>query len=732
MRKLILLTVLVGFLATISACKRKGMFENEDLPTGSTAPLKDIKVPVNFNFDTYRDLYVKVKVQDADTSKTRYRIRVYTDVPTTNSLIVTGITNTQFEYANTIQIPSGLEYLWIEKTDPAGNSQFVKVKASTFVSSSFSSGPGNVYFFKKSGSGLTCTSSCTSTYNNFSGSESFNTNNKSYCFTGNMSNGTIVINSNSTVKICGTGTINAIIINGSGKVYILESAQVTINSISTNNSSALVRNWSDSTILNGSLSLGGQLENYGKLYITGAVAANSSSQLENYGLMDIGGSLSANDDIENYNTMKIGGAMAINSGCDFENDCNLTVAGDLTVNNKLYNNAYIKVGGLFTLNSSTDCELNNGAMISTKDLTLNDDIEGKGSNTSIIKVTGNTTINGSGAVKGKINLCDNNGIETNFGNISSPAQASCSGSLSVTTCNPEGFGQVVVADADNDGVSDLLDEYPNDAARASNSYYPNATTFANIAYEDLWPFLGDFDYNDMVIAFNIQKVLNADNKVVDLKMKIKVRAVGGSLDNGFGFRLDDVQAADISTITGQVLSKNIISRSSNNTEAGQDRAVIICFDSPEPTLQRAPGSFFNTNTQNGKGTSDTIYINTTFSTPQDEAKLAINKLNPFIFVGQQRSKEVHLGNFAPTTLANLALFGTGNDASNPSAGYYYKTSNGIPWAIMITENFDYPKERAAINQTHLKFNEWATSGGTTMLNWFENHAEYRTDSLLYE
>jgi hypothetical protein len=44
-----------------------------------------------------------------------------------------------------------------------------------------------------------------------------------------------------------------------------------------------------------------------------------------------------------------------------------------------------------------------------------------------------------------------------------------------------------IDDADGDGVNDVYDEYPNDAQRVFNVYYPSAITMAPVAFEDLWP-----------------------------------------------------------------------------------------------------------------------------------------------------------------------------------------------------------------------------------------------------
>lgn len=725
MKKLQVLFIFsLAILFVAQSCKRRTIGEdNPDDP--AVTPIEDLVAPANFNFETHQDIYVRVKVANPLTPTTRYVIKIYSNVPGTGELINQGLTNTSdFEYTTNIRVPAGQEFLWIEKVAPNGNSEFHEVPASTFVSNMFDSKPEHTYTFPKSGSGMNCKSSCNTTYDNHSGNLDL-TKKGTYCITGTFS-GSITVGKDVNVKICATGSITNLTLNDKkSRVYILEDAELKITNLNTNNKSAEVRSWSDSVIITGSMSQTGKFKNYGKLYVTSNMTLNSSAKFYNYGLLDVGGNFTTSNDMYNYHFMKVGGNFTLNSNGYLDSYCSIDIKGNLTVNNDIDFSELITVGGNLVVNSNGDINFYDASLVTCENLTLNNDIEGKGSKTNIIKVNDKTIINSNGEIKGRLDLCDNDGVETNNGKISSPAQLSCSSTLPKTTCNPNGFNNVVVKDDDNDGIANEQDAYPNDANKAFDSYYPSASTYVNIAFEDLWPNKGDFDFNDMVIAYNLQKVLNADEKVVQARFKVSVRSVGGSFDNGFGIRLDDISSSVISDVSGYNLSKSIVSLSANKTEAGQDKAVIICFDSPEPIIQRSTGSFFNTVQENPKGTSDTIEVVVNFSTPQDESVLAAAKLNPFIFTNGRRGHEIHLADFVPTSLADKTLFGTGQDASNASSGRYYKTSNNLPWAILIEETFDYPDEKTAINTAYKYFNEWASSGGKSKPTWFKDLAEHR-------
>lgn len=725
----------VALLMALMSCKRENPFtENNTNPSnegqGTEVKIKDLVVPADFNFETEKELSVRVKVTNASTADERFVIKLYSDVPSTGALISTGITGANNEYSTKVRIPAWQEYLYIEKVNADGSSKYERVRASQFVTANFDNGnPTNTYTMRKTGSGLDCKTGCSIVKNNSNGWITVNKN-ETVCFTGSISGG-ITVKNGGRARICGNGSFNLTIENN-GKAYILEGADVNLSAINMNGSKSEFYNYSDDVTTSGSMSVNGIIQNHGKIDISGDLNANSNSDFKNYGTLNIKSNLNVNKKFKNYHFITVGNTMNNNSNADFENYCYLKVENNLNNNGDLWTNCYIKVVSKFTNNSSGDVDLDNGALLSTKDLTVNKYIDGTGKNTSRIKVTGNTTINSNGRIKGEINLCDDNGVENNWGKIESPAKEDCSGYIAPSTCNPEGFGKPTVKDTDKDGVADGQDEYPNDPKRAFNSYYPNATTTATLAFEDLWPAQGDFDYNDLTLAFNIHKVLNADNEVVDYNVKMKVRSVGASFDNGFGFQLDGVASPKyINSIKGQLLTKGIIKNNVNGTEAAQSKAVIICYDSPEPSMKRAAGSMFNTIKENGKGESDTIRVEINFSDPVADTEMGIEKFNPFIFANQKRGTEIHLGNFVPTDLVDKGLFGTHDDATNTGAGKYYKTANGLPWAILIPTDFVYPTERTAVTDAYNNFDNWAQSGGKENANWYTDAAGNRNILKLF-
>ena len=288
-----------------------------------------------------------------------------------------------------------------------------------------------------------------------------------------------------------------------------------------------------------------------------------------------------------------------------------------------------------------------------------------------------------------------------------------------------------VIDSDHDGVPDVSDDYPNDPTRAFNNFTPSKTGYSSLAFEDLWPGKGDYDFNDVVVSYRFNQITNAQNLVVEVDAKIIPEASGAGLHNGFAFQLpftpDKVQ-----TVTGSSLHHGYITLSSNNTEAGQSKAVIPVFDDAFDHLPM-PGQGVGTNTTLGAHyvTPDTLNLVISLSTPLTVSQSGTPPFNSFIIVNGNRNREVHLPDQPPTDKVNGSDFGTADDNSIVAQGRYYKTVNNLPWALNINGKFSYPIETAAINTAYLKFNDWAESSGALYPDWYLNNTGYRQPAFIY-
>ncbi|MBU1010749.1 MAG: LruC domain-containing protein [Bacteroidetes bacterium] len=261
-----------------------------------------------------------------------------------------------------------------------------------------------------------------------------------------------------------------------------------------------------------------------------------------------------------------------------------------------------------------------------------------------------------------------------------------------------------------------------------------ATGYGTLAYEDLWPGKGDYDFNDLVLDYKFELISNTGNYVDIIRATFIIKAFGASYENGFGFQLsNNINAADL-YVEGYNLTESYVTLSPNGTEANQSKPTIIVYDNAYNQMQH-PGSGIGVNTEETAPyvTPDTLVVRIYF--PENTytyAQVDISSFNPFIMVNKDRTVEVHLPGYPPTDLANTALFGTWEDVSDPATNTYYVNDHNLPWAINIYESFAYPKEKQEVIWAHLKFAEWATSSGVLFPNWYQNLAGYRNNSFIYQ
>ncbi|MDM8536488.1 LruC domain-containing protein [Desulfobacterales bacterium HSG17] len=322
------------------------------------------------------------------------------------------------------------------------------------------------------------------------------------------------------------------------------------------------------------------------------------------------------------------------------------------------------------------------------------------------------------------------------------------------------------SDSDSDGITDAFDDYKFDAAKAFNNY-----STGTLAFEDLWPAKGDYDFNDLVTDYTFNRITNADNKVVEIGAEFIIRAIGASLDNGFAFQIDNLEPAAINSISDVRLDGDLVSGggpilyepsyitlAANKLEVSDfsntwfaSKAIVIVTDNLnklmfDPDQRPSTMSFVNTQLNKPYITPRTVSLLIELNAPMTLEDLGAPPFNPFIFIDttgsnpaedwKRRQRELHLPDYTPTDKASFDRYLSAEDDSsispfNQAGPRYYKTINHLPWVLHIPESFDYPIEFQDITGAHLHFVEWAETGGVSYPDWYRNIEGYRNSSLIY-
>lgn len=275
-----------------------------------------------------------------------------------------------------------------------------------------------------------------------------------------------------------------------------------------------------------------------------------------------------------------------------------------------------------------------------------------------------------------------------------------------------------IEDMDNDGIPADQDIDDQDPTVAYRSYFPSSTEYATIMFEDLWPWTGDYDMNDLVMDIRVEWTTNSDNQVAYMDVKWKLRAAGSTRHLAFALQLDDVSASGISGVTN---TKSLVGNLPFDTDGGIEKnvtkAVIPFYNSVEDVF----GKSFMVNTIQGIYTASNYEtIRVRFSSPVSRERLTMDKLNFFLVSSDaqniKRTNEIHMPTFSMTEKGIMV------ESSELSKKDPYLHTTGMMWGFMVPKSIPHPVEEASIEEIYPDFKEWYTSKGEQKKDWFNNTA----------
>lgn len=280
-------------------------------------------------------------------------------------------------------------------------------------------------------------------------------------------------------------------------------------------------------------------------------------------------------------------------------------------------------------------------------------------------------------------------------------------------------------DKDRDGVPEGEDVDDNDPTVTHVSYFPSATGWATYFFEDLWPYTGDYDMNDIVLGFRIvyysKGELTAGNNVVYMDIDWKLRAVGSQMQLAFGIQLDDITPNMVARFENNntALANTPINKEAGGLESGQSKAVFALFNNPSELYGVSTGINVYHDVNGATATPVEKKVRIRFTNGISKEKLLLSKINPFLVVSPgavpERGREIHLSTNSATDKVNSAYYSQGFVSErNP-----YKANNGMVWGYMVPDAFRYPIEMVPVTSAYPNFAKWYQSAGMEHTNWFD-------------
>ena len=218
--------------------------------------------------------------------------------------------------------------------------------------------------------------------------------------------------------------------------------------------------------------------------------------------------------------------------------------------------------------------------------------------------------------------------------------------------------------------------------------FTTETTCKTYAFEDCWPYGGDYDMNDVIIAHKrIITFGSFNNEVTTVVDEFTPVQKEGSAVNRNTFAAVYRDDADRMTL---------------------DKCMVYEADTKSIIVTT------NTNADFGKTFKVTRYY-----TGKNMRKEDIKTIDPYLIttpykigaVNDNRT-EVHLPKRQPTSLANKSQIGLGSDA------YYVDKNNDYPFALCFQHKEYVPVEGLNISIVYPNFDEWVKSNGHCCPDWY--------------
>ena len=264
---------------------------------------------------------------------------------------------------------------------------------------------------------------------------------------------------------------------------------------------------------------------------------------------------------------------------------------------------------------------------------------------------------------------------------------------------------------------------------SSVTYYPSNSGWTTVAFEDNWPFEGDYDMNDLVAQLRTS-VYKTDDKVTLVNISGELSAVGAAYQNGFGIRLPGVLRSQIDE---ENINYTINDRSVGDyspLEAGRNEAIfIMTYNTWNYVSAGEDCTYYRT--EEGCGSNKQMRFNMTIPMKTAIDSDISGAFDPFLFATPGswhgslfesppgRSYEIHLKNQSPTEAFDTTTMNfSGQDASNPANGHYFQTTNGMPWAMEMGSDWKHPLEFRDVTHAYPKFPSYVRSEGVENSAWF--------------
>lgn len=282
--------------------------------------------------------------------------------------------------------------------------------------------------------------------------------------------------------------------------------------------------------------------------------------------------------------------------------------------------------------------------------------------------------------------------------------------------------------------------FPDYAEHSDNTmtakYQPRKDQYGTIMFEDMWPEIGDYDFNDYVVNYNIiaeHKEFEGDFDHVYVTMKLKLRAIGGSKPYRFCIRIGakpnsasmELRKKDVTL--GEITFKN---NSVNGTVEMLENTeyAVIALTGFDKLKDKTGGQFYNTEKAHLINNNETPEITIKFTVSGDAYSLFNGFGSEFAFdyflQNTDNNREIHFIDYPPTDMYGEAGYNKDKKDGNTT---FYCSERQFVWALKAPVEMGWCVETKDISKVYPEFPVWVRKGG----DWLEENSIWDSNRQWY-
>lgn len=246
------------------------------------------------------------------------------------------------------------------------------------------------------------------------------------------------------------------------------------------------------------------------------------------------------------------------------------------------------------------------------------------------------------------------------------------------------------------------------------NYFPTANTFYLVGYEDLYPAKGDYDFNDLTVAYQVKYGLNVDGDVVAIQglAYLITRGSAYSHDWHLGIDLPANTSGTLSCTTyfpPDYISRGFTTTLSQDCSSTPQADVsgnldLIVFEDTLNIYRDPAGSLF-VNTASIPGNWNLRY----FDGPKSEFRLDLASPTPMASI-----MSAPFDPFVHVLDTNRLIRLLEVDPS-------YQDENGYPFGMLLTATWKPAIAAYNVGIPYQNFDPFVQSKGVTNANWYETY-----------